>query len=193
MPFNHFDFIAPHYDSLFRFDRLEKILSIIGLPAGGTLLDAGGGTGRVAEVLRPHIDQVIVADLSMGMLSQAHGKGLPAVCTPTERLPFPDDFFERVLMVDALHHVYNQAATARELWRVLKPGGRLVIEEPDIRRFSVKLVALAEKLALMRSRIVSARRISNLFAFDNATIKLDSLQYTVWVVVEKEAGAAILA
>ena len=47
-------------------------------------------------------------------------------------------------MVDALHHVADQEATIRELWRLLKPGGRIIIEEPDIRRFEVKLLALIE-------------------------------------------------
>ena len=39
--------------------------------------------------------------------------------------------FERVIMVDALHHVYNHARAAAELWRFVKPGGRIVIEEEN--------------------------------------------------------------
>ena len=58
-------------------------------------------------------------------------------------------------MVDALHHVIHQGQTAREMYRVLKPGGRIVIEEPDIRKFGVKLIAVAEKLLLMRSHFLS--------------------------------------
>lgn len=41
-------------------------------------------------------------------------------------------------MVDALHHVINHAASAHEMFRVLKPG-LLIIEEPDIRTFGVKV------------------------------------------------------
>lgn len=48
--------------------------------------------------------------------------------------------------------------------RVLKPGGRLVIEEPDINRFPVKLIALGEKLALMGSHFYSPQQISYLLA-----------------------------
>ena len=61
-------------------------------------------------------------------------------------------------MVDALHHVINHGQTAREMYRVLKPGGRIVIEEPDIRSFYVKLIAVAEKLLLMRSHFLSPQR-----------------------------------
>ncbi len=57
-------------------------------------------------------------------------------------------------MVNALHHVCNQQETVNELWRTLQPGGRIVIEEPDVRTFAVKLFALGEKLALMRSHFL---------------------------------------
>lgn len=60
--------------------------------------------------------------------------------------------FLRGIVVDALYHMVNQRQAAQELWHVLKPSGRIIIEEPDIRIFAVKLVALVEKLALMRSR-----------------------------------------
>lgn len=45
----------------------------------------------------------------------------------------------------------DQPAAMHELARALAPGGRLVIEEPDIHRPAVKLVALAERIALMGS------------------------------------------
>ena len=49
------------------------------------------------------------------------------------------------------------------MFRVLKPGGLLVIEEPDIRTFGVKLIAIAEKLLLMRSHFLAPEEITNLF------------------------------
>ncbi len=185
MPFDHFDFLAPFYDRLIRFDRLEKMLQMTALPAAGTLLDAGGGTGRVAEALRPFVDRIVVADISTGMLAQARSKGLSAAGTRTERLPFADGVFERVLMVDALHHVIHQAETARELYRVLMPGGRLVIEEPDLRTFPVKLIALAEKLALMRSHFLSPPEIAALFSGNGAKVEILAQDHNAWVVVEK--------
>ena len=84
-------------------------------------------------------------------------------------------------MVDALHHVIDQPSTADEMFRLLKPGGRIIIEEPDIRTFGVKLIALAEKLLLMRSHFLSPQQIAGLFK-DAQVHTEDS---SAWVVVTK--------
>ncbi len=102
-----------------------------GVPFEGRLLDVGGGTGRVAQSLGCATCALTVADVSRKMLKLAKAKpGLVSVCCAAEALPFPSKSFERIIMVDALHHVASQPATAGELWRILKPGGRLLIEEP---------------------------------------------------------------
>jgi Methylase involved in ubiquinone/menaquinone biosynthesis len=71
---SHFNLIASIYDRAIPFKRLERTLQVLGLPHAGILLDAGGGTGRVAEALRPHVGSVVVADVARGMLVQARQK-----------------------------------------------------------------------------------------------------------------------
>lgn len=184
--FDHFSVLAPYYDGVIRLREPQRLIQRLGLPIRGRLLDAGGGTGRVAQALKGMAGDILVADLSMGMLRQAGEKdGLLRVCAPTERLPFADGAFERILMVDALHHVINHKATARELLRVLQPGGRLVIEEPDVRTFTVKLVALAEKLALMRSHFLAPPAIAQMFAVPGVRTRVEAEGFNAWVVVEK--------
>jgi len=183
---DHFGLIAPYYDRSFRPKIVERMIQMADLPATGRLLDAGGGTGRVAYELRNSIGMRVVADISLGMLRQAKAKnGLLTACAASEELPFQDGTFERVLMVDAFHHVGRQKNTAQELWRVLKPGGRLVIEEPDIRTLPVKLVALAEKLLLMRSHFKSPDQIEQLFHYPNAKTRIEREEITAWVIVVK--------
>ena len=186
MGFDHFGLLAPFYDRLIRFGEADALIKRLGLPVRGWLLDAGGGTGRVAAALDGMADQIVVADISLGMLRQARGKGLTAVSVPAERLPFPNGTFERVIMVDALHHVADQAGTARELWRVLAPGGRLVIVEPDIRQLPVKGIALFEKLAMMRSHFLPPREIGRLFEEHGAQVRIEMDSASAWVLIEKE-------
>lgn len=184
MPFDHFDFIAPVFARV-GYSSLEKMLEVAELPISGRLLDAGGGTGRVSGLLREHAGKVVIADPSLGMLRQADRTQLGLACSNSEALPFPSDSFERIIMVDALHHVIDQRHTAREMYRVLKPGGRIVIEEPDIRHFGVKLIALGEKLLLMRSHFLSPQRIVKLFSFDSAKTTIHATDGNAWVVIEK--------
>ena len=186
MPFDHFGVVAPIFSRV-GYSSLETMLAQADLPTSGRVLDAGGGTGRVANAIREHAGEVVIADPSLGMLREADRTTLQLACSNSEALPFPNDSFERVIMVDALHHVIHQGQTAREMYRVLKPGGRIIIEEPDIRKFAVKLIAIAEKLLLMRSHFLAPDKIVGLFSFDSAKTSIHATEGNAWVVIEKPA------
>ena len=185
MAFEHFSLLAPFYDHLIHFGQADALIRWLELPISGRLLDAGGGTGRVSAVLTGMSGEIIVTDISAGMLRQAQRKELPVVNAPAEELPFPNEVFERILMVDALHHVADQTTVARELWRVLEPGGRLLIVEPDIRRLGVKGIALFEKLALMRSHFLRPTEIVSLFDGTGGRSVIDVEASTAWVAINK--------
>ena len=53
--------------------------------------------------------------------------------------------------------------TLIELFRVLKPGGTIVVKEPDIKTFAVKVIAIGEKVLGMRSHIISGEKIAGMF------------------------------
>jgi demethylmenaquinone methyltransferase/2-methoxy-6-polyprenyl-1,4-benzoquinol methylase len=189
LKFDHFGILAPFYERFIPPNIPDKLIALVNLPVNGIVLDAGGGTGRVAQFLRDKAAQVIVTDQSYKMLQEASKKvGLRPICSLTERMPFRDNSLARIIMVDALHHVVDQIQTAEELWRILAPTGRIVVEEPDISSFRIKLVAIGEKLALMRSHFLSPPQIANLFHFPNARVQIKTAGTNAWIIVEKGPG-----
>ncbi|RPJ49234.1 MAG: class I SAM-dependent methyltransferase [Chloroflexi bacterium] len=188
MPVNkHFDLIAPLYERLIPPPNPGRLLALLDLPAnGGWMLDAAGETGRVAAMFYSLVDKMAICDLSAAMLRQAAQKGgaRPAQAR-VERLPYADGVFHRVLVVDAFHHFGDQPGAVRELARVLAPGGRLVMEEPDIRRFSTKLIALGETIMFMGSRFRSPEVMRGMLAANGLTALIEVEAATAWVIGEK--------
>jgi demethylmenaquinone methyltransferase/2-methoxy-6-polyprenyl-1,4-benzoquinol methylase len=122
------------------------------------------------------------------MLRQARRKdGLRPVRAHAEVLPFPEAHFDRVLVVDALHHFCNQRDAIGDLVRVVRAGGRIVIEEPDYTRFAVKLVAVAEKLALMRSKFYAPEAIAAMLEACGlaAEIVREQRGFRAWIVADR--------
>jgi len=193
MPYlDHFGLLAPSYERLIRPAFPARLAEWLDLPAGGNLLDVGGGTGRIAQFFSARAGLTVVADISLGMLRFAARKpGVVPLRAASEHLPLADETFDRIVMVDALHHVEDARQTLGELWRALRPGGRLIIEEPDIRAFPVKVIALFEKLVLMRSHFFSGEQIVNMLSDKEGSAARVMIQkHTVWVVFDKNPDSA---
>lgn len=185
--FDHFNLIAPIYERMIPPPDAGRLKELLRLPVRGRLLDAGGGTGRVSSQLKPYIDELVLTDVSIGMLRKAHEKrSFEVSMAHAENLPFAIASFERILVVDALHHFCNQEQAIADMVRVLKPGGRLVIEEPDLNHFSVKMIAVAEKVALMRSHFNYPREIRAMLVSHglNVDIEVDET-ITAWIIADK--------
>jgi demethylmenaquinone methyltransferase/2-methoxy-6-polyprenyl-1,4-benzoquinol methylase len=182
---DHFSLIAPYYDRVFQRPGADPLLAHVGAEKSHRLLDVGGGTGRVAAHFCGLVAQVCIVDPSPKMLKEGQRKGICITQGESERLPFASETFERIIVVDAFHHLLDHGTAACELLRVLAPMGRLVIEEPDVLQRGVQWVALAEKLLLMRSRFFSPEAIQSIFAGRGVDTRVVREGYTAWVIVEK--------
>ena len=160
-PIDHFGAIARFYDRLIRTPAEDSLGAELELKGDSWLLDVGGGTGRRASALSESGIDVVVCDRSMPMLFRARQKGLNVVLASADRLPFAAASVPRAMVVDAFHHfvlpdpISAQSGAAKELVRVLRPGGLALIEEPDVRNIAGRLIRWMEGVLMMGSRFLT--------------------------------------
>jgi len=170
-----FEIVAPFYERL----RPRAQKTFRQLTASATfrstdaLIDIGGGTGAVAKFFVGAVSSVTVIDPSPKMLERcALHRGVRCVHGFAEKLPLPDASVEKIIMVDAFHHVPASVQTAaiREIRRVLKPGGTALLVEFDPRSVGGWLVQLFEKIMRMGSTFHAPEKLAELFMANGFTV-----------------------
>lgn len=111
--------------------RFEKILWAAEGRIRGRVLENGCGVGMYAERLAQVGGQVIGLEYDLERATQAHQKVACIVNAAGEALPFPQDSFDLILSHEVIEHVQDDAQAVREMIRVLRPGGRLVLFCPN--------------------------------------------------------------
>jgi demethylmenaquinone methyltransferase/2-methoxy-6-polyprenyl-1,4-benzoquinol methylase len=109
-----------------------------GIRLGFKVLDIAGGTGDLAKAFARKAGtagEVWLTDINESMLRTGRDRLLNnGLCTPTllcdaEKLPFPDNYFDRVSVAFGLRNMTHKDAALAEMRRVLKPGGKLLVLE----------------------------------------------------------------
>jgi demethylmenaquinone methyltransferase/2-methoxy-6-polyprenyl-1,4-benzoquinol methylase len=147
-------------------------LSLTGLRAGQSALDVAGGTGDLTRGLARQVGKtgrVILSDINRSMLEAGRDRLLDLGCAgnvqcvlaDAERLPFADASFDCLTIGFGLRNVTDKAAALASMYRVLKPGGQLLVLEfskpvapglkPLYDAYSFKLLPLLGRLVAMDS------------------------------------------
>lgn len=124
-------------DSFRAYKRMT--FDLLRLAAGMKVADVGCGAGEDARALAAIAGaggEVIGFDLSEAMIAQSRMRhaepGLRFVCSPSDALGLSDNYLDGIRADRLLIHVPDPMATLDEMIRVTKPGGRIVLSEPDM-------------------------------------------------------------
>ncbi|WP_171167692.1 class I SAM-dependent methyltransferase [Streptomyces sp. I05A-00742] len=116
--------------------RLRELVEFAAPRPEDVCLEVACGTGLVSRELAGHVRHVTALDATPEMLAtgkrQADAEGLHRIVFQqgdAARLPFLDDSFSLVLTRFSLHHVASPEAVVRELVRVCRPGGRILVAD----------------------------------------------------------------
>jgi demethylmenaquinone methyltransferase/2-methoxy-6-polyprenyl-1,4-benzoquinol methylase len=118
----------------------KAVATALDVQAGERVLDLGAGTGTSSLPFAAAGATVVPCDFSLGMLREGKKRHpeLPLTAGDATRLPFADGVFDAVTISFALRNVHETDAALREMRRVVRPGGRLVIcefSQPTYRPF----------------------------------------------------------
>ena len=127
-------------------------IELAGVRKGQTILDLAGGTGDLAALMAPLVGKsgkIVLSDINESMLAVGRDRmadkgfigNIDYVLANAESLPFDDKQFDCVTIAFGLRNVTDKDAALKSIFRVLKPGGRLLILE-----FSKPLNPLLEKV-----------------------------------------------
>ena len=161
-----FDAVARRYDitntvlSLGR-DRYWRRVTRAALDAGpaDAVLDLAAGTAVSTQECARSGAWCLAADFSVGMLHAGRSRAVPKVAADATRLPFGDGVFDAVTISFGLRNIVDHVAGLREMARVTRPGGRLVVCEFSTPTAAV--LATAYKEYLMRALPRVARAVSS--------------------------------
>jgi len=136
----YFDGVAPQWDRMregfFSEVVREKALTIADVQPGRLAADIGAGTGFITKGLIQAGLRVIAVDRSAAMLAEMRRKfaeveGIDYRLGEAESLPIADETVDYVFANMYLHHVESPPEAIKEMARILKPGGRLIITDLD--------------------------------------------------------------
>lgn len=163
-----FDDVADRYDltndvlSLGQDRRWRKaVVQAVAAEPGERLLDLAAGTATSTEPFADAGVRTVASDFSLGMLRVGRRRrpDLPLVAGDATRLPFADDAFDAVTISFGLRNVVDHPAALRDMLRVTRPGGRLVVCEFSHPTWAPFRTVYTEYL--MRALPPVARRVSS--------------------------------
>ena len=123
-------------------EKLERVVELAKIEEGNIILDAGAGTGVLIPFLLKKVGRkgkIYAIDYAENMIKKVKEKKFPQNVIPMvediHHTSFPPDFFDRIIANACFPHFKNKVKALKEIYRILKPNGILIISHPDGRKW----------------------------------------------------------
>lgn len=156
--------------------HFESVVASILRPTDA-VLDLGCGPGGFLSVAAPHCASITGVDVVPAFVEQCQAtidrlglRGARALLSDGRRIPVEDGTFDAAILVDVIHHCEDPVAVLADVRRVLRPGGRLLIFEPNKANPLLALMCALDRnewgLLRLGSRRAYRRLLDGLFEVD---------------------------
>ncbi len=159
-------------------DRSRRHLNALH-PDRGRLLEVGSSAGFTLEAFRA--DGWSVQGIEPDRNAARHANQVLGIATQSSTLEaahFPSESFDVVVMLHVIEHVPDPVATLREIWRVLRPGGHLLLETPRYDSLAFRILGRRERSLSCDGHIFFFTVPSLRRAYEMAGFKLDRIDFT---------------
>lgn len=116
---------------------------------GGRYLEIGAGSGNIALTVLERYEELVLTELSNNRVKEmkrlfGNYKKINIIRHNIDlsSLDYPDDYFDIALMIAVIEHLIDPVSCVKELCRVLRPGGRLIIDTPNIAKWNRRIKLL---------------------------------------------------
>lgn len=153
----------------YRFVR-KSLLAYLGEINGRTVLDVGCGTGHFSQFLAGN-NRIVGIDISFEMVRNAMVRGLSVAQSSGKKLPLAAGIFDLVIANNVIQSFREARDFIRELVRVVRPGGRILVSATNGQNLSLAFFRLAERKKYRHLGVYSADRLRREFHAAGAAIR----------------------
>jgi SAM-dependent methyltransferase len=156
--------------------RLREYIISLALPRGEYLLDAGAGGGWVAESFLQTYEKIISFDISKDNVAKIDesvksNKHFP-IAGDLLHTPFKSRAFDQIILSEVIEHIVEPVELLKEMNRILKPGGRLIITTPYKEQIHYSQCIHCNRLTPKNAHLHSFDEVKLLKVFDIAGLAI---------------------
>lgn len=185
-----FDKVFNHYDNfikLFNLNKMKEIKDVLDLHGDEIIVDMGGGTGQLAKHLSGDCHIIYVLDESKKMLSKVdENEKVITILGDGLNTCFHNSSVDIVIVSDMLHHIKNQEKLIKEIYRILKKDGKILIMDFEKNHIKTRILRFFEFILFGKLYFLSSEEVISLIGNKFSISKFNHNKYYFIIKGEKK-------